>query len=47
MFYEAIATRYQDSSELVAFCDMSQKRMDYSNTILKDQCGTSGADLQE
>ena len=39
MFYEAIATRYQDSSELVAFCDMSQKRMDYSNTILKDQCG--------
>nr|WP_319473583.1 Gfo/Idh/MocA family oxidoreductase [uncultured Sphaerochaeta sp.] len=39
MFYEAIASRYQDSSELVAFCDMSQKRMDYSNTILEDQCG--------
>ncbi|WP_321301930.1 Gfo/Idh/MocA family oxidoreductase [uncultured Sphaerochaeta sp.] len=39
MFYEAIATRYQDSSELVAFCDMSQKRMDYSNTILGDLCG--------
>ena len=38
MFYEAIATRYQESSSLVAFCDMSCKRMEYANTILATQC---------
>lgn len=38
MFYEAIALTYQESSELVAFCDMSQVRMDYSNTILEEKC---------
>ncbi|MDC7241361.1 MAG: Gfo/Idh/MocA family oxidoreductase, partial [Spirochaetales bacterium] len=39
MFYEAVATTYKDSSLLVAFCDQSQTRMDYSNTILKEECG--------
>lgn len=38
MYYEAIATRYKDSSDLVAFCDTSQKRMDYSNSILEKDC---------
>lgn len=41
MFYEAIATRYQDSSALVAFCDMSQVRMDFSNKILVEKCNHS------
>jgi len=38
MFYEAIAMRYQNSSSLVAFCDMSQVRMDFSNKILVEKC---------
>jgi predicted dehydrogenase len=38
MFYEAIATRYSDHCELVAFCDLSQKRMDFSNTLLEREC---------
>jgi len=29
MFYEAIATVYRNECELVAFCDMSQVRMDF------------------
>ena len=35
MYYEAIATRYRGSSELVAFCDLSKTRMDYSNQVLE------------
>lgn len=38
MFYEAIATRYSDHAELVAFCDLSQVRMDFSNTLLETKC---------
>lgn len=38
MFYEAIALNYQDSCELVAFCDMSQVRMDFSNKTLVEKC---------
>lgn len=34
MFYEAIATKYREICELVAFCDQSQTRMNYSNSIL-------------
>ena len=37
LFYEAIATRYNEHCELVAFCDMSQKRMDYSNSLLENE----------
>jgi len=36
MYYEAIATTYKDSCELVGFCDQSQTRMDYSNATLQD-----------
>ncbi|NMA22546.1 MAG: Gfo/Idh/MocA family oxidoreductase [Spirochaetales bacterium] len=38
MFYEAIAVDYKESCELVAFCDMSQVRMDYSNKTLQEKC---------
>ena len=38
MFYEAIATRYKESCSLVGFCDMSQKRMDFSNSVLVEKC---------
>jgi len=38
MFYQAVADTYKDTSELVAFCDLSQTRMDYANKILQDEC---------
>ncbi len=41
MFYEAIVKNYNDANELVAFCDQSQTRMDYSNKILVGECGAS------
>ena len=34
-FYEAIATTYKETSEIVAFCDLSPTRMDYANNNLK------------
>jgi len=35
MFIEAIAATYRDVSELVAFCDLSQVRMDWHNAQLQ------------
>ena len=35
-FYGAVATTYKDTSEMVAFCDLSPTRMDYANTKLKE-----------
>ncbi len=34
MYYEAIAGRFAATSELLAFCDMNQTRMDYANQVL-------------
>ncbi|MDI9469961.1 MAG: Gfo/Idh/MocA family oxidoreductase [Bacillota bacterium] len=34
-FYEALATRYQDTARLVAFCDTNRTRMDYANERLR------------
>lgn len=39
MFYEAIAKKYRTTSELVAFCDQSRTRMDFSNRCLVGECG--------
>ena len=36
-FYEAIAGRFGETSELVAFCDVNQTRMDYANRVLSGQ----------
>ena len=36
-FYEAIAKDFSDTSELVAFCDINQTRMDYANRVLKEK----------
>ncbi|SFD82022.1 Oxidoreductase family, NAD-binding Rossmann fold [Paenibacillus catalpae] len=36
-FYGAIATTYRETSELLAFCDMNQTRMDYANKLLQDK----------
>lgn len=34
MFYDALATTYKETCELVALCDTNQTRMDYTNTQL-------------
>jgi len=39
MFYKAVAETFKDTSELVAFCDLSQARMDYTNKVLQDELG--------
>lgn len=38
-FYEAVASEYSKTSEMVGFCDLSQTRMDYANKILTDRHG--------
>jgi len=40
-FYEAIASVYEKTSEIIAFCDISQTRMDYANKLLKEEYGVS------
>jgi predicted dehydrogenase len=39
MYVRAIADTYKNDAELVAFCDLSQTRMDFYNARLKDQFG--------
>lgn len=39
MYYSAIATTYKDSCELLAICDLSQARMDYTNKTLNEEFG--------
>ncbi len=39
MFVQAIVEIYKETSELVAFCDLSQTRMDWYNSQLVDQLG--------
>jgi len=34
-FYQAVASTYKETSELVAFCDVNQTRMDYANSYLE------------
>ena len=34
-FYHAVASTYKETSELVAFCDVNQTRMDYANSYLE------------
>ncbi len=36
MYYEALATTYKDSCEMVGFCDLSRTRMEYANKILSE-----------
>lgn len=38
-FYEAVARDFRETSELVAFCDINQTRMNYANRILVEKCG--------
>jgi len=43
MYYEAIASTYADSAELVAFCDVNQTRMDYANSAIQEEYGQKPA----
>lgn len=36
-FWASLATTYRETSELVAFCDVNQVRMDYSNQLLEEK----------
>ncbi|WP_438349399.1 Gfo/Idh/MocA family oxidoreductase [Paenibacillus sp. FA6] len=36
-FYAALARDYRDTSELIAFCDMNQTRMNYANQLLREK----------
>ena len=38
-FYGSLARDYRDTSQLVAFCDTNQTRMDYANKLLRDNYG--------
>ncbi|WP_239614914.1 Gfo/Idh/MocA family protein [Cohnella mopanensis] len=38
-FYQAIATSFSETSELLAFCDTNQTRMNYANRQLSDKYG--------
>jgi predicted dehydrogenase len=40
MYYNALSTRYAETSELVSICDVNQTRMDYVNQTLQDMYKT-------
>jgi predicted dehydrogenase len=39
LFYEAIATKYCDTAELTAICDINKTRMEYTNSVLQNKLG--------
>ena len=39
MYYKAIACDFNETSELVAFCDVNQTRMNYANQLLVEKYG--------
>ena len=40
-FYEAVASTYKETSEMVAFCDLSQTRMNYANKLISEKHGVA------
>ena len=40
-FYEAVVSTYKETSEMAAFCDISQTRMDYANKIISERHGAA------
>ena len=36
MYYEAVSTTYKDSARIVGFCDQSQTRMNYANSVISE-----------
>ena len=39
MYYNAVATTYSETSELVAFCDINRTRMEYANEFIQEKLG--------
>ena len=39
MYYNALATTYSETSELVAFCDINKTRMEYANEFIEEKLG--------
>jgi predicted dehydrogenase len=39
MYYDALATTFAETSELVSFCDVNQTRMNYANKVLQETHG--------
>jgi len=40
-FYEAVVSTYKETSEMAAFCDVSQTRMDYANKVISKEHGAN------
>ncbi len=40
-FYQAVVGTYNETSELVGFCDLNQTRMDYANALLQKEYGAA------
>lgn len=38
-YYEALVSRFKETSELLAFCDMNHTRMDYANKFISEKYG--------
>ena len=38
-FYGAIASKYKETSEILAFCDINKTRMEYANNLLVNTYG--------
>jgi len=38
-FYQALASTYAENSEIAAFCDINQGRMNYANSVLVNELG--------
>ena len=39
MYYHAIAETFNETAELVAFCDINRTRMEYANKVLVEEYG--------
>ena len=39
MYYEAICSTFKDTCDIVGFCDLSQTRMNYANSVIEKEHG--------
>ncbi len=44
-FYEALAGTYKETSELLAFCDINQTRLNYANKLIQEKYGAKPVNL--
>ena len=47
MFYEAVCSTYKDTSELVAICDNSKTRMEFSKKLIASEYGIEGIPMYD